>query len=180
MAEETVEETEKKSGGNPLMLIVLVLLVVLLGVVGFLAYMLFSNGVFDEKTDGTTKTEQVDKKEADDKASVFFKTEIKDLVLNITNAKGREKLMKLSFTLKSSEPTVEMLVTDNKAEIIDAVIAQISSRSSEELLTAAGKELLKEELISEINVILNEATASNEEIARNNIKDLFFTTFVIK
>ena len=179
MAEENVEETAKKGGGSPLMIIVLALLVVLLGVVGFLAYMLFSKGVFDDKTE-ETKTEKVEKKEADAEASEFFKTEIKDLVLNITNAKGREKLMKLSFTIKSVEPSVEMLVGDNKAEIIDAVIQQISSRSSEELLTAAGKELLKEELISEINIILNEATAANEDIPRNSIKDIFFTTFVIK
>jgi flagellar FliL protein len=180
MAEENVEETEKKGGGNPLMIIVLALLVVLLGVVGFLAYMLFSKGVFDDNPEEETKVEQVEKKEADEEASEFFKTEIKDLVLNITNAKGREKLMKLSFTLKSVEPTLEQLATDNRAELIDAVIQQVSSRSSEELLTAAGKELFKEELISEMNIILNEATADNEEIPRNHIKDLFFTTFVLK
>ena len=180
MAEENVEDAgEKKGGGNPLMIIVLILLVVLLGVVGFLGYTLFAKGVFDDKEE-TSQEEMVDKKEADEEASEFFKTEIKDLVLNITNAKGREKLMKLSFTMKSVEPTVEMLVGDNNAEIIDAVIQQVSARSSEELLTAAGKELLREELISEINVILNEATATNEDIPKNHIKDIFFTTFVIK
>ena len=180
MAEENVEQTEKKGGGNPLMIIVLVLLVLLLAVVGGLAYLLFSKGVFDEKTDDP-KQEKVEKKAEDsEEAKEFFKTEINDLVLNITNAKGREKLMRLSFTMKSIGGTVEQLVGDNRAEIIDAVIAQVSSRSSEELLTAAGKELLKEELISEVNVILNEATAANEDIPRNQIKDLYFTTFVIK
>jgi flagellar FliL protein len=180
MAEENVEEAgEKKGGGNPLMIIVLVLLVILLGVVGFLGYMLFEKGVFDNKEE-LSQEKMTEKKEADTEANMFFKTEIKDLVLNITNAKGREKLMKLSFTMKSVEPTIEALVGDNNAEIIDAIIQQVSARSSEELLTAAGKELLREELISEINVILNEATASNEEIPRNNIKDIFFTTFVIK
>lgn len=179
MAEESVEETEGKKGGNPLMLIVVILLVVLLAVVGGLAYMLFSKGVFDDKPE-EPKQEKVEKKADGEQTNEFFKTEINDLVLNITNAKGREKLMKLSFTLKSVEPSIEMLVGNNRAELIDAVIAQVSARSSEELLTAAGKELLKEELISEMNILLNEATASNEEIPRNNIKDLFFTTFVIK
>ena len=179
MAEESVEETEGKKGGNPLMLIVVILLVVLLAVVGGLAYMLFSKGVFDDKQE-EPKQEKVEKKADGEEASEFFKTEINDLVLNITNAKGREKLMKLSFTLKSVEPSIETLVGNNRAELIDAVIAQVSARSSEELLTAAGKELLKEELISEMNILLNEATAANEDIPRNNIKDLFFTTFVIK
>ena len=103
-----------------------------------------------------------------------------DLVLNITNAKGREKLMKLSFTLKSSDPAIESIVESYKAEIVDVVISQISARSSEELLTVGGKALLKDELIDEINKVLDEATSTNSEIQRNSIRDILFTTFVIK
>jgi flagellar FliL protein len=141
--------------------------------------MLFSKGLFDDKPpqEQAQETKQVDKS---DENKEFFKAEIKDLVLNITNAKGREKLMKLSFSVKSIEPTIESLFSANKDEIIDTVIQQISARSSEELLTVGGKELLKEELLNEINAIINEATSANEEIKRNNIKKLFFTTFVIK
>ena len=109
-----------------------------------------------------------------------FQAAINDLVLNITNAKGREKLMKLSFTLKSSEETIEGLIEENKAEIVDVVIAQISARSSEELLTVGGKALLKEELLEEINSVINEATSDNSDIKRNSVKKLFFTSFVIK
>jgi flagellar FliL protein len=109
-----------------------------------------------------------------------FKAAINDLVLNITNAKGREKLMKLSFTLKSVEPTIEAIVEEYRPEIVDAVIAQISSRSSEELLTVGGKALLKEELREDINIIINEARLANEDIIENNIQKILFTTFVIK
>ena len=59
--------------------------------------------------------------------------------------------MKLSFSLKSTEPTIESIVEEYKPEIVDVVIAQISSRSSEELLTVGGKALLKEELLQDIN-----------------------------
>ena len=88
--------------------------------------------------------------------------------------------MKLSFSLKSTEPTIEAIVEEYKPEIVDVVIAQISSRSSEELLTVGGKALLKEELLEDINGIINEVTSSNEDIKQNNIKKILFTTFVIK
>jgi len=178
MAEEEAPKEEEKKSGNPMMLVLVILIVVLLAAVGGIGYMLYSKGFFDDKPkDGQT---QEVKKEASDEQKLYFKAEIKDLVLNITNAKGREKLMKLSFSIKSTEPTIEQIVADNKDEIIDAVIAQISARSSEELLTVGGKELLKEELLDEINTIVNEATSTNEEIKRNNVKKLYFTTFVIK
>jgi len=177
--EENKEEQPKKSGGGKGLVIGLVALIVilLLAVVGG-GFFLYSKGVFSDTPqmaqDGAVKAE------AEEEAKEFFKVPINDLVLNITNSKGREKLMKLSFSLKSTEPSIAAIVDDNKAEIIDVVIQQISARSSEELLTVGGKELLKEELVEEINMVLNDATATNEDISKNNIKKLYFTTFVIK
>jgi flagellar FliL protein len=180
MAEEVeAEGGEEQKKGNPLMIILIVLIVILMAAIGGIGYLLYSKGFFDDQPK-EENTEKVEKKEADEENAEFFKTEIKDLVLNITNAKGKEKLMKLSFSIKSVEPTIEAIVSENKDEVIDIVIQQISARSSEELLTVGGKELLKEELIDELNAIVNEATSSNEDIKRNNIKKLFFTTFVIK
>lgn len=181
MAEEVEAEAgEEKKSGNPLMIVLIVLIVILMAAIGGIGYLLYSKGFFDDKPVEENPTEQVEKKEAGEEAKEFFKAEIKDLVLNITNAKGKEKLMKLSFSIKSVEPTIEAIIEENKDEVIDVVIQQISARSSEELLTVGGKELLKEELIDELNAIVNEATASNEDIKRNNIQKLFFTTFVIK
>lgn len=179
MADENNEETKSSNGGGKGLIIVLIALVVILilAVAGG-AYFLYSNGMFSPK-DGQTQEEMVKKQEAEDSKETF-KAEINDLVLNITNAKGREKLMKLSFALKSVEPSIASLVEEYRAEIIDVVIAQISARSSEELLTVGGKALLKEELIEEINTVLNEVTATNEDIKANNIKKILFTTFVIK
>lgn len=88
--------------------------------------------------------------------------------------------MKLSFSMKSSEPTIAAIIEELKPEIVDVVISQISSRSSEELLTVGGKNLLKDELLQEINTIVNEGTKGKPEVSKNNIKQIFFTTFVIK
>ncbi len=176
MAEEN-EEVKKSGGGKGLMIVLIALIVILLIAVGAGGYLLYSSGVLSgQQQQGT---EQVKKEESGD-SNETYKAAINDLVLNITNAKGREKLMKLSFSLKSTEPTIEAIVEEYKPEIVDVVIAQISARSSEELLTVGGKELLKEELMEDINNIINEVTANNEDIKRNNIKKILFTTFVIK
>ena len=88
--------------------------------------------------------------------------------------------MKLSFSIKSTEPTIAAIVEQYKAEIIDVVISQISARSSEELLTVGGKNLLKDELIQDINNVINSVTSSDSKIARNSVQTILFTTFVIK
>ena len=182
MAEEIKEGSGEKKSGNPMMIVLIALVVILMLAIGAIGYILYAKGFFDEQAPGEKKTEEAaPAKEEKNPENVFFSTEIKDLVLNVTTSKGREKLMKLSFSMKSVEPTIEALVTANKPEIVDVVIHQVSSRNSEELLTAAGKDLLKEELVSEVNSILNEAAAENPEIKEKNmVKDIYFTTFVIK
>ena len=179
MADEVTEEEKKK--GNPMMIILIVLIVLLIGAVGAIGYFLYSKGMLDDKNeDGSQKTEQkVQKAQAEEEGETFI-AKIESLVLNITNAKGREKLMKLSFSLKSTEPTIATIIETNNAEIVDAVIAQISARTSEELLTVGGKALLKEEMLEEINAIINEATSGNEEIKRNIVKKIIFYIFCYK
>ena len=146
----------------------------------FVVIFLIAFVVIDSKYFNTKTTEPIPNPAPEIKEVIHTGT-INDLVLNITTSKGKEGLMKLSFSIKSTEPTIEAIVTAAKPEIIDVVIHQISSRNSEELLTAAGKDLLKEELISEINSILNDAIAVNPVIKEKNIvKDIYFTTFVIK
>ena len=145
--------------------------------------MLYSKGVFDDKpveaAAGTTKKEVVTEVSEEDIGETF-ESKIDNLVLNITDAKGRAKLMKLSFTLKSTEPTIGELVDANKAELVDSVIKQISARSSEELLTVGGKAMLKEEMMDEINNILNDAIGEQEDIKKSSVVKIFFTSFVMK
>jgi flagellar FliL protein len=93
-------------------------------------------------------------------------------------ARGKSKLMKLSFTIKSTSPNIQAVLDSNKEEVIDEVIRLITARSAEELQTVGGKELLKEELLQVINTILNQSGA--EEYPIDSVKKIFFTSFVIK
>jgi flagellar FliL protein len=180
MAEEEKQE-EKKGGGNGMMIVLIVLIVLLLAAVGAIGYFAYSKGIFDDKPKEETAAKQVDQQtEEKENIGQTYQAQVDNLVLNITDAKGRVKLMKLSFTIKSTEPTIGALVDANKAEIVDAVIKQISARSSEELLTVGGKAMLKEEMVDEINNILNDAIGDNEEIKKTSVINIFFTSFVMK
>ena len=170
-------QESKGSSGKGLMIVLIALVVILIFAIIGGGYFLYSHGALGNNN--SASHEEVKKEDSSDKPDAF-KADITDLVLNLTDSRGKEKLMKLSFSIKSSEPTIAALVVEFKAEIIDVVISQISSRSSEELLTVGGKNLLKDELIQDINNVINEVTSSNPEIARNNVKTILFTTFVIK
>lgn len=173
MAEEEVGQ--KKSKG--MMIALIALLVILILVIAGGGFYIYSNSLNNNNTtvdeNGQAVEQQIPYKD-------FYQTQINDMVLNITTAKGREKLMKLSFTINSTDNRIEELIENNKAEVIDMVISLISARNSEELLTVGGKELLKEELIQEINLILNRAMAENSSYNQDSVKNIFFTAFVIK
>ena len=176
MADENNQEVKNSGGGKGLIIVLIALVVILLFAVVGGGYFLYSQGIL---AGNTSPTEEVKKDESGDKSDTF-KADINDLVLNLTDSRGKEKLMKLSFSVKSTEPTIGAIVEKYKAEIIDVVISQISARSSEELLTVGGKNLLKDELMQDLNNIINEVTASNPDIVKDNIKAILFTTFVIK
>ncbi len=179
MADEAEVVPEKK-GGNGMMIVLVVLVVLLLAAVGGIGYFLYSKGMLDPEGAKVEKSEQKTEQKSDEEdEGETFLAQIDSLVLNITDAKGRAKLMKLSFTMKTKEPTIAAIIEANKAQLIDAVIRQISARSSEELLTVGGKAMLKEEMLEDINNILNDST-NEEEVKRDCVKDIFFTSFVMK
>ena len=177
MADENNQEAKSAGGGKGLIIVLIALVVILLLAVVGGGYFLYSQGILSGNNQ--TTSQEVTKEEANDKGATF-KADINDLVLNLTDSRGKEKLMKLSFSIKSTEPTIAAIVENYKAEIIDVVISQISARGSEELLTVGGKNLLKDELMQDINNVINEVTSSNSEVARNNVNAILFTTFVIK
>jgi flagellar protein FliL len=176
MADEEVAVQEQKSKGKGLVIALIALIIILILALAGGGYFFYQNSKKEEQTSATAAASKAEEKEYKD----FYQVQINDMVLNITNTKGREKLMKLSFTINSIEDEIEQLMDQNKPEVVDLVISLISSRNSEELLTVGGKELLKEELIIEINSILNRAIGDNSSYKKDSVKNIFFTAFVIK
>jgi flagellar FliL protein len=178
------EEKKEKKPGKGLLIGLIVLIVLLLGILGGGAYYAYSSGMLNNlnnNTESNSKNIEI-KKEKNKDSSKLYEASLKDIVLNITKNNGRNALMKLAFTMKSTEESIADRVEENNAEIMDAVISIISTKTAEELRTLGGKEVLKEELLISINDILNEnITEDNEDSAiKDGVKKLFFVNFVIK
>lgn len=154
------------------LIVLIFLILILISAIGFGGYYIYTN-VLNKNVSIITNNKEEPKKED---ASDFLKIPINDLVLNISNMKGQAKLMKLSFTIKSSFEGLAEFVDTNKPEIVDSIINIVSSKHSEELLTLSGKTLFKEEVIKELDKILINQTGDNTV----HIKDILFTSFVIK
>ena len=113
MAEENNQEAKSAGGGKGLIIVLIALVVILLLAVVGGGYFLYSQGILSGNNQATTQ--EVAKEEANDKGA-NFKADINDLVLNLTDSRGKEKLMKLSFSIKSTEPTIAAIVENYNAE----------------------------------------------------------------
>ncbi|QOG12387.1 flagellar basal body-associated FliL family protein [Arcobacter sp. FWKO B] len=177
MAEEVAQEESQKpkAGGKGLIIALIALVVILFIAMGVGGYFLYST---ISKVQSGATTEQTEVKE--EPVGKEFKASINELVLNISSAKGRVQLMKLSLSFSSSDKTIESIMDTYKDEIVDVIIAQVSARNSEELLTVGGKELLREELLSEINRAISRASARAGKPIDNPINRIYFTEFVFR
>lgn len=166
---------------NSLLVVMLFLVVILTSLVGAGGYLVYQKGLINPNIQTTEmQTAQTTDNKYGVPYSELYNASVDDIVLNITNARGRLKLMKISCTMKSVDENIEEIIKNNKEEIIDVMISQVGQRTSEELLTIGGKELLREELLIEFNDVINSLAQGNEDIQINNIKEVLFTTFVMK
>ncbi len=143
MADEN-EVVKKTSDGKGLLIVLLVLVIVLIMAVAGGTYFLLSK-ISNSNQGSNNNTEEVAKASSSSASGseAKFKADVNELVLNLTDSKGREKIMKLSFSIRSSDPLIATIVQDYLAEITDVVITQISSRSSEEVTNCWWKESIK-------------------------------------
>lgn len=111
----------------------------------------------------------------------MYNAEIKDMVLNVGNKNGKNRIMKLSLTLKSSNPEINTIITKYTAEILDVFIMMSSSYKSEDLMVKKGKERFKKEALIRINKVYNQIKVIEEEIKmeENEIKKILFLEFLI-
>lgn len=174
MAEEIEEEVaQKKSGGNLVLIIIIVLLVVLL--VGGAIAAFFLLGSDDEAAAGNQPQQQAVQqsakkmKRSTDYLSIGPMYPMSEFIVNLLSESGGRYLkVALDIELGSEEMAPEM---DKKKSLIrDIVIRSLSSKTFEEVSTMKGKDRLKDEIVNKINEIL----------ADGQIKNIFFTDFVVQ
>ncbi len=176
MADKKTDEeevVEKKSGGSMVLIIVIVLLVLLLVGGGLVAYFLLS-GSDENAVDATaqpTKSKTVKRtgKRSTDYLTVGPMYPMNQFIVNLLSENG-SRFLKTTINLELDKPELSAELDKKKPLIRDIIIRVLSSKTFEEVSTMKGKSRLKDEIVSKINDVL----------ADGQIKNIFFTDFVVQ
>lgn len=91
-------------------------------------------------------------------------------ILNLEN-RGEPKYIKVSIALELKDASSLEMVKAKQAPLRDAIIALISSKTADDILSQEGKMQFKDELVLTINQILKKG---------NTVKNVYFTELIIQ
>ncbi len=169
MAEENkeVNNEEEKKGGKKKLLIFLLIFLIIAGAGGFAAYKFLLSGKQEENSE-EKKAEQVVKEvNAVEQLGIMY--DLGTFVVNLAD-KDADRYLKITIVLELESDQVRMEVEKRLPQIKDAITTLLLTKTSEEIKTAEGMELLKEEIIKRVNAIL----------PLGGVKNVYFTEFVIQ
>lgn len=178
MAEEEEQKEEvksdKKSGGKMMLIIIIVLILLILIGGGLAAFFLLSG---EEEVVSQTPQQQTVSKRAKGSNSVRSTNlltigpmyPMDQFVVNLLSESG-SRFLKTSLNIELDSEELSGELDSKKAAIRDIIIRTLSSKTFEEVSTMKGKERLKDEIVERINEIL----------ADGQIKNIFFTDFVVQ
>lgn len=177
--EENIEEGQaKKKKGNMLIIIIIVFLfVLLLVIVGAIAFLMFSSGDESKKEEKQKEEKKIVQerkqvlqniKRGTDYAHIGPMFPLEPFTLNLLSDSGN-RFVKCTMELEQDGPELQPELTKKVPIIRDIIIRTLSAKTYEEISTAKGKEMLKDELVGKINEILTDGV----------IKNIYFTNFVV-
>jgi len=166
MAEKKTEEkTEETKGGMMKIIIIALVGILLLAGVGIGAYLMGASKSGKESAEATT-TETPKETSA---VPVGPMVAMDDFIVNIMDTEGT-RYLKASMTLELVNPESSAEVDERKAQIRDAILLYLSSKTFDEIRDLQGKLQLRADLIGRINGLLNTA----------KVKTIYFTDFVVQ
>ncbi|GAA2356346.1 flagellar basal body-associated FliL family protein [Dactylosporangium salmoneum] len=148
--EKKTEETPAKGGGKKKLIMIIAIALIALGGGGFGGYMMFAP-----------------KKATAEPAPTPGVVAVLDAI-TINLADGH--YLKLKMTLQA---TTEAAEAPDGSKALDIAIEQFSNQSEDELLTTAGRDKAKKELVAKV------VKAYTVE-KKKEVMDIYFTTFVIQ
>ncbi|MGE4317464.1 MAG: flagellar basal body-associated FliL family protein [Deferribacterales bacterium] len=168
--EKTPEEggAKKKKGGKLKLIIILVVLLVILGGGGFVAYKIFLAPKGDQAADQVKKA-----------AAPVVSNEIGELypletfIVNMMDNEGTRYLkvtIQLELQAGNEKASAELKLELDKRipQLRDAILTILASKRYEEVSSAQGKLILKQEILRRVNSLLTKGQISN----------VYFTEFV--
>ncbi len=166
MAEENQEQQKEQGGGKKKLLIILLVLLLLGGGGGFAAYkFLLSDKSKEEEKD---KAEEI-VKETQFIEQIGIMYDLGNFIVNLAD-KDADRYLKINIFLEIENERVKMELEKRLPQIKDAITTLLITKTSEDLKTSEGMELLKEEIIKRVNAIL----------PLGGVKNVYFTEFVIQ
>jgi flagellar FliL protein len=98
-----------------------------------------------------------------------YSVEFPDVVVNLSGAMGT-RYLKTSFSLFSSNPDLQKIVTENKSHLLDVALNVLSSKSMADLEAPGSKNLVRNDLIANFNQALSSEV----------IEQIYFSEFVVQ
>jgi flagellar FliL protein len=167
MAKEETKEPEAPASGGSKKLIIIIVAVVIVLAVGVGAFLALSGGKADEEAED--EGEELEE-EGEGEGEANLPPAILPLETFIVNLQVKGSFLKTTIQLEFAEPELPPTIESDVPKVRDAVIRVLSGKTSAEILTAEGKERLREELRDSIN----------ETLGAEDVTQVFFTEFIIQ
>lgn len=164
---EKVEETppQEKKKKSPLMLIIIIVIALaVIGGGGAVTYIMMKGDGDKEK-----QTEEQQPKEEVQPDTLGPIVTLDSFIVNLAGAGGRNYL-KVEIALELSNEQLPVEIENKKPQVNDAILMILSTKTFENVITSEGKLLLKNELLTRLNSVLNTGV----------IKNVYFTSFVVQ
>ncbi|MGD9809200.1 MAG: flagellar basal body-associated protein FliL [Deferribacterales bacterium] len=171
--ENVADESEggkKKKGGALKLIIIILLLLIILGVLGGAAYMMFlkPKPTDTAETQPAKKQAAAPKKEVKEGGGIGPLYPLENFIVNMADTGGTRYLrVTLQLELDETKKFAEALDL-RKPQLRDAILTVLASKRYEEVSSAQGKLILKQELLRRLNSLITEGTIVN----------IYFTEFV--
>jgi len=163
------EKPAKKS--SKLLIIILLITGLIIGGGGAAAFLFLKNMKSDEKKEAvdekTSKEGETAEKTDPDKLGPVLALD--SFIINLAGAGGRNYL-KMEIALEFDNIAVQTEVENKMPQIKDTILLLLSTKSFEDIQSANGKLMLKNEIISRLNKFLTTGI----------IQNMYFTNFVVQ
>ena len=172
MAEKKEEESkvEAKGGGKKKLIIIIVAVLILVGG-GVGAFFALGKSGGAEGEEGAVEGEEGGEEEAEaEDGHAEAPPAVLPLDTFIVNLQVKGSFLKTTIQLEFVEPELPPTIEHETPKIRDAIIRLLSSKSSADILSAEGKEKLREELRQEIDSALKS----------EDVGGVYFTEFIIQ
>ncbi|WP_054112604.1 flagellar basal body-associated FliL family protein [Marinagarivorans algicola] len=170
MAEDDAPVEEGSGGGKKKLIFLIILAVVLVGLsVGGTIVALKVLSPPPEAVDSEAVEEAVEEVKA---PAIYYP--IKPSVVVNYDHKGRQRYAQVDVTLLIRDPAIVSAIELHAPTIANALVLTIGGQNYEEVQTAEGKELLRQECLQEIQKILE------EEVGSVGVEQVLFTNFVMQ